>query len=324
VGRRRPLIVGTALYVVAGVAAALAPTLAAVVACRAVQGLAGSSGMVLGRAIISDVAQGREAARAFNLTSVVLGIAPVAAPLVGSLLAAAIGWRGLLMIVAGIGLATLAAVVLVVPETHPVRAAAGRPAGQGGGWVSRPYLGYTLTFVLAYAAMMGFISASPFVYQVVIGMGEIAYGVLFGATAGSIALVTYVAARLIRRVRPARLLRVGVLILLGSAAVLAALVAGHAAPAWLIAPLTVGIAALGLVLGNAPALALGAVPHSVGLASAWLGASQFVVGALVSPLVGIAGEHSTAPLAITFGAAALLAAAAALFAHRPATAPAEA
>jgi DHA1 family bicyclomycin/chloramphenicol resistance-like MFS transporter len=316
VGRRLPLVIGTAVCVAAGLATCWAPNVAVLTVARLVQGLSGSSGMVLSRAIISDVAQGREAARAFNLTSVVLGIAPVAAPLVGSLLAAAIGWRGLLAIVAGIGVVTLAAVVLVVPETHAVEAVADRPAAPRGGWVSRPYVGYTLTFVLAYAAMMAFISASPFVYQVVIGMGEIAYGVLFGATAGSIAAVTYIAARLVRRVRTARLLRVGVFILLGSAIVLATLVAGHAPPAWLIAPLTVGIAAMGLVLGNAPALALGAVPHSVGLASAWLGASQFVVGAAVSPLVGIAGDHSTVPLAAVFGTAALLAAAASLYGAR--------
>jgi DHA1 family bicyclomycin/chloramphenicol resistance-like MFS transporter len=318
VGRRTPLITGLAIYVAAGVAAALGPTMGVVIAARAVQGLSGAAGMVLGRAIIADVARGREAARAFNLTSVVLGIAPVAAPLVGSLLAAAIGWRGLLLIVAGIGLVTLAAVLVVVPETHPVtRSAAGeRPARPTTGWASRAYVGYTLTFVLAFAAMMSFISASPFVYQVVIGMGEIAYGLLFGATAAAIAVVTYVAARFVRRVPAARLLRLGVLVLLGAAVVLAALVAGRVPPVWLIAPLTVGIAAMGLVLGNAPALALGAVPHSVGLASAWLGAGQFIVGAAVSPLVGIAGDHSTVPLAVAFGSSALLAAAAFAYASR--------
>jgi DHA1 family bicyclomycin/chloramphenicol resistance-like MFS transporter len=317
VGRRPPLIAGTAICVVAGVVAAFAPTITVLIVARAVQGLSGAAGMVLGRAIISDVARGAEAARAFNLTSVVLGVAPVGAPIVGSFLAAAIGWRGLLLIVVGICLVTLVAVVVIVPETHPVRPrdAAGAPPGKGRG-VSGAYLGYTATFVLGFAAMMSFISASPFVYQVIIGMSEVVYGFAFGAATAAIMAVTFVAARLVGRVSPARLLRTGLVVLVACAAVFAGLVIGHVPAVWVVAPLTVGMASMGLVLGNAPALALGAVPHSVGLASAFLGAGQFVIGAVVTPLVGLAGEESMVPLAIAFGVAAGLAGVACVCAGR--------
>ncbi|MDR1213495.1 MAG: multidrug effflux MFS transporter [Propionibacteriaceae bacterium] len=319
VGRRRPLIAGTAVCVVAGLAAAGAPTITVLIAARAVQGLSGAAGMVLGRAIISDVARGREAVRAYNLTSVVMGVAPVAAPLIGSLLAAALGWRGLLLIVAGVSLVTLAAVIVVVPETHPVRTgvpethpvgAAGsteRPARRTTGLTSGVFVGNTLTFVLAFAAMMAYISASPFVYQVMIGMDQVTYGLLFGGTAAAITVMSVVAARMTRRFHATQMLRLGVLVLLGSAVALTAFVACARPTVWLIAPLFVGVAAMGLIFGNATALALSAVPHGLGTASAILGASQFAAGALVSPLVGVAGEHSAIPLTVAFGTAAVLA-----------------
>jgi DHA1 family bicyclomycin/chloramphenicol resistance-like MFS transporter len=320
VGRRLPLIVGTAVCVVAGLAAAFAPTIGILIAARAMQGLSGAAGMVLGRAIISDVAHGREAARAYALTSVVMGVAPVAAPLVGSLLAAVIGWRGLLLIVAGICLVTLAAVIVVVPETHPVKAAATasveRPVSGPTGLTSGVFVGNTLTFVLAFAAMMSYISASPFVYQVMIGMDEVTYGLLFGGTAAAITGMSIVAAKLARHFHAVQVLRAGIFMLLGSAAILVALVACAAPIVWVIAPLFVGVAAMGLIFGNATALALSAVPHGLGMASALMGASQFVVGAIVSPLVGIAGDHTAVPLTIAFGTSAVLAGLACAFASR--------
>ncbi|MDR1295209.1 MAG: multidrug effflux MFS transporter [Bifidobacteriaceae bacterium] len=309
VGRRRPLIAGTAVCAAAGIAAACAPTMAVLIAARGVQGLSGAAGMVLGRAVISDIAHGREAVRAYNLTSVVMGVAPVAAPLVGSLLAAALGWRGLLLIVAGICLATLVAVIAIVPETHPVRAMAAveRPAHGPVGLTSGVFLGNMATFVLVFAAMMSYISASPFVYQVMIGMNEVTYGFLFGGTASAIAAVSVAAARLAHRFHAAQMVRLGVLVLLTSAGALGALVLCAAPPVWLIMPLAVAVASMGLVFGNTTALALSAVPRGLGTASALLGASQFVIGALVSPLVGIAGERTAVPLAIVFGISAALA-----------------
>jgi DHA1 family bicyclomycin/chloramphenicol resistance-like MFS transporter len=318
-GRRLPLIAGTAVCAAAGILAACAPTMAVLIAARAVQGLSGAAGMVLGRAIISDVAHGREAVRAYNLTGVVMGVAPVAAPLVGSLLAATLGWRGLLLIVAGICLVTLGAVIVIVPETHPVRAAAPaeRLAHRPAGLTSRAFLGNMATFVLAFAAMMSYISASPFVYQVMIGMNEVTYGLLFGGTAAAIAVASVVAARLAHRFHATQMVRLGVLVLASSAATLGALVAWAAPIVWVIVPLVIGVASMGLIFGNATALALGAVPHGLGTASAFLGASQFGIGALVSPLVGIAGDHTAVPLAIAFGTSAALAGLTCLFTPNP-------
>ena len=121
-GRRRPLVASASVCVVAGVVCALAPTSRCSSAARLVQGFAGAGGMVIGRAMIADLVTGRAAAKAFTLMLTVGGVAPVLAPLVGSLLADPVGWRGMLWTVAGLCVAMLLGVLLVVPETHPPEA----------------------------------------------------------------------------------------------------------------------------------------------------------------------------------------------------------
>ena len=96
---------------------------------RLVQGFAGAGGMVIGRALIADLVTGRAAAKAFTLMITVGGVAPVLAPLVGSLLADPVGWRGMLWTVAGLCVVMLLGVLLVVPETHPRRGARRAPRG---------------------------------------------------------------------------------------------------------------------------------------------------------------------------------------------------
>ena len=119
----RRCVASAAVCVVAGVVCAMAPSLAVLVAARLVQGFAGAGGMVIGRAVITDVVTGTAAARAFTLMLTVGGVAPVLAPLVGGLLAGPVGWRGMLWVVTGLCLAMLVGVVVVLRETHPPEAA---------------------------------------------------------------------------------------------------------------------------------------------------------------------------------------------------------
>ncbi len=117
-GRVPPLLAGAVLCVLASAAAVLAPNVGVLVVARLLQGLGGAAGMVIGRAVISDLATGRPAARAFSLMMIVGGVAPVVAPLLGGLLTGPIGWRGLLAIVLGLSVVMLVAVLAVVRETH--------------------------------------------------------------------------------------------------------------------------------------------------------------------------------------------------------------
>lgn len=303
-GRMAPLVVGSLLCLAASAATALAPTVEVLVAARFAQGVTGAAGMVIGRAIISDLAVGAAAARAYSLMMLVGGIAPVVAPVLGSLLVGPLGWRGVLWVVFGIVAAMFVGVIVVVRETHTrERRASARQDRDGSrstlrALCSRDYAGNAGAFAFAFATMMAYISASPFVYQVMMGFSEVQYGIAFGANALGLAGVSAVSARLAGR-RPIRSLAATGLAACTAATVAIGVIVVSAAPAWLLAiPLWVAVSSLGLVFGNTTALALGAVTRAAGSASAVLGALQFGLGALVSPLVGVGGEHTAVPLAV--------------------------
>jgi len=318
-GRMTPLVVGSLLCLAASAATALAPTVEALVAARFAQGITGAAGMVIGRAIISDLAVGAAAARAFSLMMLVGGIAPVVAPVLGSVLVDPLGWRGVLWVVFAIVAAMFVGVVAVVRETHTAERRAKMRADRVGSpsalraLGSRVYLGNALAFAFAFATMMAYISASPFVYQVMIGFSEVQYGIAFGTNAIGLAAVSAVSARLVATRSVRKLAGTGLALCLAAVTVIVVIVVSGA-PVWLLVfPLWVAVASLGLVFGNATALALSGVAGVAGSASAVLGALQFGLGALVSPLVGIGGEHTAAPLAAVMLVAVSIACVAFLF-----------
>lgn len=319
IGRLRPLLWGTAVYVLASAAAALAPTVGLLVAARLVQGFTGSAGMVIGRAIITDLTRGQQAARAFSLMMLVSGVAPVLAPVAGSLLAGSIGWRGLLWIVTGLGAVTLAAAALFVRETHPAAARARQArvahAGLRSLWTRR-FVGNALAFAFGFATMMAYISASPFLYQDLMGLSPVEYGLAFALNALTLAVTGGLSARLTVRFPAVRLARAGLLANLAAIIVLALLVLSGVPPLVLAAPILVAVASLGFVLGNTTALALDQVPRNAGLGSAALGLLQFGLAGSIAPLVSLGGGTSALPLAATMLGASLIANLAFLLAGR--------
>ncbi|GAA1724763.1 multidrug effflux MFS transporter [Brachybacterium phenoliresistens] len=303
-GRRGPLLVGAVLFVLASAAAALAPSIGVLIAARMLQGLAGAAGMVIGRAMISDLAHGPAAARAFSLMMIVGGVAPVIAPVAGGALTGPLGWRGLLGIILVLAIVMVVSVLALTRETlSPARRAelaAERRSRRAapGPLSSRTFVGRTVTFGFAFAVMMAYISASPFLYQELMGFGAGGYGIAFGVNALALMVVSAVSAQRAATVAPERMLRTGVAA--AGVSVLAALVlAATGAPAiWLMLPIFTTVGAMGLIFGNATALALGAVPQAAGTASALLGALQFGLGALVSPLVSLGGGVSALPMVL--------------------------
>jgi DHA1 family bicyclomycin/chloramphenicol resistance-like MFS transporter len=239
------------------------------------------------------------------------GVAPVVAPLAGSLLADSIGWRGLLSIVGALGVASLVATLAFVRESRPkaVRVAARTDArGSWSGLLRRGYVGHVIAFGFGMAIMMAYISASPFVYQDLIGLGTEQYGFAFAVNAIGIVAATAVSARLTKRYSIRTLTAAGLTISLAAVLVILVLTLTGVAAVWLMAPLFFAIAPLGLVFGNATALALSAVPPAAtGAASAFLGLLQFVLAGVVAALVGLGGEGTTLPLALTMLGAAVVA-----------------
>lgn len=309
-GRRNPLIASASVCVLAAVVCALAPNLAVLVPARFIQGMAGAGGMVIGRAVIADLVTGRAAARAFTLMLTVGGVAPVLAPTVGGLLTVSIGWRGMMWTIAILCGAVLLGVILVLHETRPpeARLASGTSYGAAVKTVvrTRGYWPPVAVIAMSFAMLMAYISSSPFVYQNVVGLSAVGFGIAFGVNSVGLISAGWISARLVERTEPRRIVRVAVSVQLSATATFL-LLAVTGAPTWLLpVPIFVAVSTNGAIVGNSAALAMSQVREVAGTGSAVLGGTQFLLGASVSPLVGLGGDHTAVVPAIVMTSASLL------------------
>jgi len=311
-GRRRPLLIGAAVCVIASALCAVAPNVGALIAFRFLQGFAGAAGVVLGRAIVADTVRGAAAARIFSVLMTIGGIAPVVAPLLGGVLLGPVGWRGVFVVLTVLALAMLAGSFFVLRETLPpsARQAGGLTSTLHGARIvlsNRRFLGYTLAFIFSFGTLFGYISASPFVLQTVFGLSSGWYSVAFAANAAGLTLGSLTNARIVGRFGARRLLMVGLGSLTVWSFVLAVLALTGGLQVWsVLVLLWLTVTSLGLVMGNATSLAIAQTPSAAGTGSAVIGAGQFALAAVVSPLVGLGGEGTAVPMAIVMVVSAVI------------------
>ena len=249
----------------------------------------------------------------FSRLSLVNGLAPILAPVVGGQLARVTSWRGTFVVLTGLGVALLLAGALGLPETLPAgrRTAGGAGTtlrGLGGLLRDRGFTGVVLTSGLASASMFAYIAGATFVLQELHGLSPAQFSLVFGSNAVGIVVLTQVGGALGRRGWPARrLLPVGLGLNVGGALLLLAAVVLDLPVAVLLVALFVMVASLGLVFPTATTLALAEHPERAGAASSLLGLGQFVLGGLVAPLVGLAGEGTAVPLGVVAASCSLAA-----------------
>jgi DHA1 family bicyclomycin/chloramphenicol resistance-like MFS transporter len=290
-GRRRLLLGGTLLCLVASAACVVAPTVGVLVVARFLQGFGGAAGIVLSRAMIVDRTTGGQTVRLFSLMMAINGIAPVVAPLVGSALLGVGSWRGIFVALTVLTLVMAVGAFVAIPESLPperrVRGglrAAGRDIRSA---LRRPrYVGFTLAFAFAFATLFTYISGSPFVLQDTLGLSSGTYALAFGTNSAGLIVASIVNGQLAGRVDPRRVLAIASTALaLLSVALLGIVLAGPSL--WpVLVVLFLAVTSVGFIMGNATALASREVHDIAGTGSALLGALQFGLGALVSPLVG--------------------------------------
>ncbi|MEU0676845.1 Bcr/CflA family efflux MFS transporter [Streptomyces sp. NPDC006172] len=315
-GRRRPLLAGLAVYVVATVLCALAPTVETLVAFRLVQGLAGAAGIVIARAVVRDLYDGVAMARFFSTLMLVSGVAPVVAPLIGGQILRLTDWRGVFVVLAAVGVGLAALVAARLPETLAPSERHSGGVGEAlhamrGLLADRRFAGYLLTGGFAFAALFAYISASPFVIQEIYGASPQTFSLLFGVNSVGLVAVGQLNGKvLVGRVRLDRVLAVGLTVVVLAATALLLMstgVFGEVGLTPVAAALFVLMSAMGVTLPNAQTMALMRVRHSAGSAAALLGTSSFLIGAIASPLVGVAGEDTAVPMAVVQLTAALVA-----------------
>lgn len=310
-GRRRVMLGGIALFAVTSLACLLATSLPQLLLARALQALGGGAASVLARAVVRDRFEGAEAIRRLSLMAMVTALAPLVAPLAGSLLLRGFGWRGTFGALTLWGLLCLAVVWRRLPESLPPERRGGQTLGRAFGAYRAllshpPALGLVLAGGMSFAAMFAYITAAPFYFITLHGFSPLRFGTVFACNALGILAANYANSRLARRVGAQRLAGIGTVGgLLGAVLLFATRDAAGALPAAL-AGLFVVVGVTGLLGANCVGLLMNRYPQSAGAAAAVFGAAQFGFGMAASALVDRLHDGTGGPMAeVILGASAV-------------------
>jgi DHA1 family bicyclomycin/chloramphenicol resistance-like MFS transporter len=302
-GRKPALYFGLVLFCFSSIGCALANDVTALIALRFLQALGGCAPLVVPRAVVRDYFDQRGSVRMLSVLMLVMGLAPILAPLIGGQLLVNFGWRSVFWVLAAYGAFWMIVVVLFLPESLPAERRRRQRAAEVfatyfGLLRDRAYIGYVATGALIFAGLLAYISGSPFVFIELFRVPPEQYGVFFGINAIGIIAASqvnrwlanrYDARHIISAVLPVSV-TAGLILLVDA-------YTGFGGFPGILLPLFFYIASHGFVMPNTTALAM--APHGAvaGSASALLGTVQFVLGASAGALVGALGNGTAVPLA---------------------------
>jgi DHA1 family bicyclomycin/chloramphenicol resistance-like MFS transporter len=313
IGRKPPMLAGIALYIATSIGCMYAPSIDSLVGLRFLQALGACGGIVIGRAIVRDLFDARDAARIYSALMLVMGIAPIIAPWAGAQLMQPFGWQGIFAILAIFGLLCLVAVWRFMPETRPPSRTSGRVrffAGYVGLLRDRRFIAPALVSTLGSVTLFTYIAESAPLLIDGFGVSPQDYGLLFGLNAAALIGASQINRLLLNRFTPAAVIRVTVPVTaVINLSVLAVAITGFGGLTGLIAAIFFSLGCFGLTVPNAVATGLGTVPpERAGAASALVGAMQFTGGAAAASLVGLLHDGTALPLGAMMAGAGVLAA----------------
>lgn len=310
-GRRIPMLVGVGIFTLTSLACALATSLEWLIGLRFLQALGGCAGMVIGRAVTRDLCDPINSAKVFSQLMLIMGAAPMLAPLGGALLLERFGWESIFISLAIFSALCWVAVLVGLPETRdpnePPAPLSGALRAYGTLLCDKPFMGYVFSGGMALAAKFAYISGSPFVFIQLFGLSPEQYGWLFGINAIGFVIGAQLNARLLNYQSPDYwLIRVVWLFIICTATPLVCLLLmpGNFWP--ILLSLTLALSALGLLTPNAMVGAMATHGRIAGSASALMGCLQFTLAALASALVATLHDGTAVPmLGVIFGCALL-------------------
>ncbi len=306
-GRRKPLIFGMVVYAIASFLCAIVPSIWGFLLLRFIQGAAGATGIVISRAVVRDLYAGPELTRFFSLLMLINGVAPILAPIIGGQLLQLTSWKGVFIALGMIGIIMLLVVLFGLPETLT---AANRAKGGVMNTLStfrgllgdRIFMGFALSQGLVTTGMFAYISGSPFVLQNVYGVSPQTFSLIFAINGVGIIIASQITGRLAARVSELKLLVSGiVLAAIGGVALLVTTLA-EGSIFTILLPLFVVVSCVGIVSTSGFSLAMRNQQKAAGSASALLGVLSLIFGSIVSPLVGLGGDHTGVPMGIVIAA----------------------
>ncbi len=310
-GRRVPLLCGLTLFTVASLACAVSQDIEHLMAWRAVQAFGGAAGMVVPRAVVRDYLDTQEAAKALSLLMLVMGVMPIAAPLLGGQAVTLGSWRTVFYLMALFGAGLWLTVLLrmresLAPERRTPLAVSTIMRNFRHLLAHRGFMGYSLAGGMGTAGLFAYISGSPLVFINIYGIDPRWFGLLFGLNALSLILAAQFSARLLNRHRPQTLLLHSqfTLVLMTLAALVLTL-AGWINLPLLMVCLMGFMASQGFVGPNSAALALAEQGPRLGTASALMGSLQMFCGATAGLAVSLWHTDNPLPLTSVLAACAL-------------------
>nr|WP_241429017.1 multidrug effflux MFS transporter [Agrococcus sp. ARC_14] len=326
IGRRRPLLIATSVHVLASVAVAMAPDIVTLMLMRVVQGFGAAAGTVVAMAMVRDLFGGKQLTTALSRLALVIGIAPIAAPVLGSWLVGFLHWRGLFWILAGYAVLVIVLQLVFLRETLPphLRHSSGHSTlGQRYRAVltDRVFIGVAVIGASIFGGMFAYISTASLLLQQVYGFTPGEFGLIFAICSVGVLIGTQTAGRAANRFGPQWVLAVSTALLVLSASGIIVLDAAGLGVAGMVPPLVVFAFAFGLSMPCVQTLALASHPREAGTAASLLGALNMSIAGLVSPIVGLFTISNAIPMGSIMLICGVLAACSLWFVVRPRTVP---
>jgi MFS transporter, DHA1 family, multidrug resistance protein len=311
-GRKTPLSIGLAIYVLASSGCAMSSSIEMLIALRFLQALGGCVGMVASRAIVRDSFPVEESAKVFSLLILILGVSPIIAPTVGSFMIAAYGWHSVFWLQALAGLLLFLAVAFVLNESREAdKSVLLNPShiiSTFWGIFSNPqFFTYAFAGALVSGGTYAYVSGSPFIFLKIFQVSELHYGWIFGLLAGGMILSSQFNNLALRRFRSEQIMRVALNVQTCIGIILCVLIVFEILSLWsAIVLIFMFLCCQGFSSPNASALSLAPFSKEAGSASALMGALQMGIGASAAALVGMISNGTSLPMTGVMAGCALL------------------
>jgi DHA1 family bicyclomycin/chloramphenicol resistance-like MFS transporter len=327
VGRRLPLIIATAVHIAASVGVAFAPDVFWVGVFRVLQGVGAAGGGVVAMAMVRDLFGGLPLVRMLSRLALVSGLAPILAPLIGSQLLLVLDWRGIFFFLAAYGVLVILAAMFFLVETLPRARREDRGHSTVGErykalFSDRVFVGVVIIGGMTFSGLFSYLSSSSFLFQDVYGLDAQEYGLLFAVNSLGIVLGVQVSSRLAKYVAPQWILLGAVTGMLVSSVTIVALDLANTGLVGILIPLFFFITSCGFAFPCQQVLALAGHGGEAATAASVMGAMNFGLAGLISPIVGLFGIHDAVPMGAVMALTAVVSLLVMWLIVRPQTVPA--